>query len=200
MSPTSIAKVISLSILAPLAAMIGVGAVSACGGPSSDAPKEPTPGPAAGTDAPPPPATPATPPEQSAEPTSAPAANGAPSDAPAEATPPNAIPTGPKRSLAECTALWDGMQQKVQRFDAAHSACKSDADCATVPARACLGACDTAVAKGAVKEREELQSKISEKECMAFIGGCSGTLPIPVPSCPMYVPVCTGGKCAAKMK
>ena len=40
-------------------------------------------------------------------------------------------PSGPQRPLAECKALWDGMQRKVQRFDASHSACKSDADCAT---------------------------------------------------------------------
>jgi hypothetical protein len=199
-----IAKVVSLTVLTPLAAMLAMGAVSACLTPSREAPKDPAPPasvdakgsestaspPNAGVDSPPPNAA-----QASA------AANDPPPDPPAP--PPNALdapPSGPQRSVAQCQALWDGMQQKVERFDAAHSACKSDADCATVPGRACLGACDTAIPKGAVKEREALISKIGQNECTTFLDGCSRTLPIPVPSCPMYVPVCTGGKCTAKMK
>jgi hypothetical protein len=168
--------------------------------PSSDAPKEP--GPAAATNSPPP-ATP--PPEQNAGQqnegqASSPAAEEPPADPAGASAPPDAPPSGPKRSLKECTSLWDGMQQKVASFDASHRACKSDADCATAPGRVCLGACETAVSKGAVKERDALFKKIGETECKAFMGGCSSTLPIPIPSCPMYVPVCAGGKCTAEMK
>jgi hypothetical protein len=201
-----IAKVVSLTALVPLGAMLVAGGISACLTPSREAPKDPAPpapvearGSDTGSPLPPPSAGAAeTPPTAVAQTT--PAAQDSPEER-SEPPPSFGSPqSGPQRPLAQCKALWDGMQQKVESFDVSHRKCNGDADCATVPGRVCLGACETAVAKDAVKEREALFSKIGQNECKAFMEGCSRTLPIPVPSCPMYVPFCSGGVCAAKMK
>lgn len=200
-----IAKVISLTALVPLGAMLVAGGISACLTPSRDAPRDPAPPAAAPATASDPTALPPSagvaeiPAPATAVAQSTPAAQDPPED-PSEPPPSFGAPSGPQRPRAQCQALWDGMQQKVESFDAAHRKCNGDADCATVPGRVCLGACETAVAKGAVKERDALFSKIGQNECKTFIDGCSRTLPIPVPSCPMYVPFCSGGVCAAKMK
>jgi hypothetical protein len=198
-----IAKVISLTALVPLGAMLVAGGISACLTPSRESSRDPAPPAAAlvtGSDpgsSPPSAGAAEAPPTVAAQSTSA---AQAPPEEPSEPPSYEPPPSGPQRPLAQCKALWDGMQQKVESFDVSHRKCNGDADCATVPGRVCLGACETAVAKGAVKERDALFSKIGQNECKAFMEGCSRTLPIPVPSCPMYVPFCSGGVCAAKMK
>jgi hypothetical protein len=47
------------------------------------------------------------------------------------------------------------------------------AHCATVPGRVRLGACEKAVSKEAVKERDARFKKIGEAECKAFMGDAS---------------------------
>jgi hypothetical protein len=182
----SFARIVSLMIAAPFAWIAAAGAISACGAPSEPKdPALPAPAPASASGSEPGQGS-ATPPAVTAE--------------PAVPPPPAETRAAQDLSVTECKALWDGMQQKVGRFDAAHRACKADADCATVSGRACLASCSTAISKGSVGDRQALLEKIHESECKTFLEACAMKVPIPVPSCPQYVPVCAGGRCSAQMR
>jgi hypothetical protein len=199
----SLARIVSLTIAAPFAWIAAAGAISACGAPSE--PKDPAlpappsasgsdPGQRSATAAPE--SVPRSVAQQTAELPPAMTAEG-PADPPA---PPAGTRAAQDLSVNQCKALWDGMQQKVGRFDEAHRACNADADCATVSGRACLGSCSTAISKGSVSDRQALLEKIHESECKTFLEACAMKVPIPVPSCPPYVPVCVGGRCSAQRK
>jgi hypothetical protein len=92
------------------------------------------------------------------------------------------------------------MQAGPNAVKAKYRACTTDADCATVPGRACLGACDDAIATAGVPAHQRAMKAI-EPACNAFINGpCMYSYPIPVPTCPMMIPRCVGGACTAQMK
>jgi len=147
-------------------------------------------------------ADPSTTPKASAESAAPPSPSPAPSPSEvvtADPTPP-AKPAKPL-STAECNKLWDHAQKTdAAAYAAASKACSANTDCEAVHVRACLADCNSAaIAKSASTAYEKVRATIEATDCKTwFDGSCVTATPMPVPSCPMYVPICAGGKCATK--
>ena len=119
----------------------------------------------------------------------------------ADAMPPDMAPKGPAMSKGSCEAL---LKKTVAATDAAEAAanskaCATDADCAVVMDGYCMhGSCGASVVKSEAASFTKTLKAASEPACSAWYdGGCPAKVPVPMPSCPMYVPECKAGRCTS---
>jgi hypothetical protein len=115
-----------------------------------------------------------------------------------------ATPTTPSKPLSTtaCNKLWDHAQNTdAAAYASADKKCATAADCEAVHVRACLADCESGgIAKSASAAYAKVRAKIEATDCRAWIdGSCVTKTPMPVPSCPMYVPTCNSGTCATKI-
>lgn len=117
-----------------------------------------------------------------------------------DATPP--AKPGKPLSATECNKLWDHAQDAdASAYAAAAKTCSADADCEAVHVRACLADCASGgIAKSASAAYAGVRATVQATDCKKwFDGNCAMKTPMPVPSCPMRVPICTSGNCATKI-
>jgi hypothetical protein len=105
-------------------------------------------------------------------------------------------------STAQCNKLWDHAQKAdADAYASADKKCATAADCEAVHVRACLADCASGgIAKSASAAYAKVRATIDATDCKAwFDGSCVTKTPTPVPSCPMYVAICSGGICGTKI-
>jgi hypothetical protein len=138
------------------------------------------------------------------KPTVAPAeTDGSPNDG--RSIPPGAacanVDLNPRSDIEECKALHDRAQvEAAEAFDAAKKDCVSAGDCILVSKRGCLNDCNGyAIARSSYPAWKTAFDRIGATTCQKYRdGNCLAKVPMAIPTCPMYRPLCEHGACVAR--
>ncbi|MDI3288184.1 hypothetical protein [Polyangium sp. 15x6] len=114
----------------------------------------------------------------------------------AGSSPPAAAPP----STAACDTLRAEVRDALGKAQAKSAACKTEADCEILSDGICMAAsCGVSIAKAARATYEADRKRITEPACESWTkSGCDKLVPIPIPSCPMLVPICKDGVCTSR--
>lgn len=113
---------------------------------------------------------------------------------------------GSTRGVAECDALRASAEASAKQatelvtLRMSDLACYVNADCVELPPPSCVPNCGGyAVPKGARKSVERLLHDIDEGACKTWAtSDCAKIAPMPMASCPAYVPACKDKRCVMR--
>lgn len=111
------------------------------------------------------------------------------------------VDPNPRSDIEECKALYARAQVEAnEAFDAAKKDCASASDCVLASKRGCLSDCGGyAIAKSSYPAWKTAFDKIGTTTCQKYRdGNCLAKVPMPIPTCPAYRPLCEHGTCVAR--